>query len=309
MTAAARASVVLKKALTIRLSTPAGLPAARTLFGQHIEGYFNAAFLPGATRRRMQVVCRTAYYALDARGFQIGPPVLEKARNVLLDITPVDGGARFEARRVEALDGLEDIRFFPVGEALLFYAVGLVPEGDRLAPKPVIGRARWSGDLIIEERREATENVQRVEKNWVFFRRGDEVLIEKYPGMAEIYRVDPQTLALEHRRLSDKTFDWSGTKAVQIQGGALFLDHRRMYLLRGPRTVQRYVYQFRFEPDDGGPARISRRFSLGPDSDLGYASDLALDAETGDLLIAVSADDASFEVFAVPLAGVLSRLN
>jgi hypothetical protein len=163
----------------------------------------------------------------------------------------------------------------------------------------VVGRVRIDGQGFDLTRRTAREQVSGVEKNWVFFERSGRLFIEKFPGMSEIYEVDRDSLELRHSRPGTATFKWSGTKATPFDGGHLFLDHRRIYLLRRLSTVQRYAFRFRHISGDGRTTRYSDPFSLGPAAAMVYASDMSYDADQDQVLIAASENDAAFTIYGI----------
>jgi hypothetical protein len=297
----------LKKVLRVTPRLPANLGVS-ALMSAPIEGYFNASFLPRPQEAgRIEVVCRQAYYDMDERSFMVGDPVLANTVNALVKIDG-GGGPTEPPALLPAFDQLEDIRFFPHDGALFMSAVGYQATPDGPRPSPVVGRVRRSGDSFELESRHATEHVSGVEKNWVFFSRAGRLFIEKFPGMAETYEVEPETLGLHYNKSMPLPLNWSGTKSVTLDGGSLFLDHRRIYILRGLKTVQRYVYRFRYVGADGVPTCLSDPFSLGSDSALTYVSDMVLAAGGEDLLIAVSYDDNRFEIVSLPLSRALDTL-
>jgi len=295
----------LKKALKIRPGLPERLPT-RALLDAPVEGWFNAAFVPGSAEGRLELICRQAYYQLDARSFMIGGAVLDQTKNALVRI---EAGAAASVTPLPTFDQLEDVRLFPYAGGLYLFAVGYRPSSEGPQAAPVIGKVRRGEDGLVLERRFATEAVQGVEKNWVFFQAAGRLHIEKFPGMAELYEVDPASLALTYAKTAELAFDWSGTKAVSLADGtSLFLDHKRVYILRGLKTVQRYIYRFRRAARAGGPAEVSAIFSLGRAERLTYVSDMALTPDGASLLIAASYDDNSFEILSTPLPEVMARL-
>jgi len=296
---------LLKKASRIRPALPPVLNASSLLGGAPVEGFFNAALLPSVTAGMVEVVCRNAYYGLDARGFQIGPPVEGATRNTLLKID-IRGTTRdiVCTSPIRSLDGLEDVRFFPHNGDLFFFGVGINSTSDDVRRMPILGRARPNGDDMDITTRTVTENVRLVEKNWVFFKHRDELLIEKFPGMSEVYRIDAETLDLEYRINKPGRVLWSGTKSFPLWEGNLFLDHRRVYVIRNERTVQRYIFRFRYVPPAEGKVTISRSFSMGSDQDLVYVSDMVISPNNDAAIIAVSADDNRFDIVSVGLSDV-----
>lgn len=192
MTAPSLAASTLRKAkksLTIRLRPPPPLSGARALTSR-IDGYFNAAFLPGRADQ-LRLICRKAYYGLDARGFMVGDASPEAAQNVLVALRLED--ARSAAPSVAPapeFDGLEDIRFFESGGQVFLFAIGFETSEGAHRPVPVLGRVQGRADDLEVIRRTATEQVNGVEKNWVFFERAGRLHIETFPGMAETYEVD-----------------------------------------------------------------------------------------------------------------------
>ena len=300
----ARLRTRAKKALTIQLKLPAELPLTR-LTPSSVPGFFNAAVMPPLRSDEIQVVCRHAYYTLDARGFQVGEPQLEQVRNSTLRFRRVATGFELaDVAALPALDRLEDIRFYEFDGCCCFFAVGFVAPKGEARPVPVVGRLRREEGLSAETR-VVTQAVGPVEKNWVYFRGRNGLYLEKYPGMSEVYRVHPQSLGLTYSRTGSATFSWSGTKSVPVDDGNLFLDHRRVYLIRGGRTVQRYVYRFRHVPFEG-ITRHSKPFRVGGETALVYVSDMALSADPSRLLLAASRDDNSFDLFDLELAQALA---
>lgn len=299
-----------RKSLTIRLRPPPTLGGSGALTAR-IEGYFNAAFLPCPPEPdRLQLICRKAYYGLDARGFMVGHASPDVALNGRVVLGYRDAAqAPADISPAPEFDGLEDIRFFASGEQVFLFAIGFEADGASHRPVPVIGRLRSTdrGPAVI--RRTATEAVSGVEKNWVFFERDGRLLIEKFPGMSEIYEVDRDSLELRHARTGSAPFTWSGTKAAAFDGGHLFLDHRRFYLLRRFRTVQRYAFRFRHISGDGRKTRYSPAFSLGPDAAMVYASDMCIDAGRDQVLIAASENDAAFAIYGVSAESVRRLLR
>jgi hypothetical protein len=298
----------LKKVLRVTPRMPASLGVS-ALMPAPIEGFFNASFLPRPRDAAwIEVVCRQAYYAMDERSFMVGDPVLANTVNALVKIDPGAAGPVEPPAFLPAFDQLEDIRFFPHEGALFMSAVGYQATAAGPRPSPVIGQIRRSGDSFELEKRHATEHVSGVEKNWVFFAKAGRLFIEKFPGMAETYEVDPLTLGLHYSKTMRLPLNWSGTKSVTLDGGSLFLDHKRIYILRGLRTVQRYVYRFRYVAAAGGPTCISDPFSLGSETALTYVSDMVLGDGGEDLLIAASYDDNRFEILSLPLNRALNAL-
>lgn len=287
-----------KKSLTIRLNPPARLKGSRALTPR-IDGYFNAAFL-SVGEAPLRLICRKAYYGLDARGFMVGEASPEAAQNGLVTLQLDEAGAAAAAiAPAPAFDGLEDIRFFESRGDVFLFAIGFETSAGGHRPVPVLGRVQMGAEGVEVIRRTATEQVQGVEKNWVFFERAGALHIEKYPGMAETYQVDRNTLELRYARTGKARFTWSGTKAVRFDDGHLFLDHRRIYLLRQFRTVQRYAFRFRHISEDGRTTRHSSPFSLGPEAAMVYASDMSFDASRDQVLIAASENDAAFAIYGV----------
>ena len=149
-----------------------------------------------------------------------------------------------------------------------------------------------------------------VEKNWVYFRKDDQILIEKSPGLSDLYVVDPVALTLNRLNGQTGPLFWSGTKAIDWNGGTLFLDHRRVKLPELARIKVRYVYRFRHHLQ--GVMRHSREFSMGPRTAITYVSDLQradyLSPHLGDgVVLSVSSNDNAFSLFRISSAA-LDRL-
>lgn len=286
-----------KRLERLRLSMPAH-PPGREGLAAPLKGVFNPTFAPAAWApgADMAVLCRETYYALDARSYMVGAPEIEKARNIVVGLAADGNGMRETTRRhVPSLDALEDVRVYGFQGETYFSAVRLNPPPKRLH-SPVIGTL--SPDLSARIR-EPDEHVDPVEKNWVFFRRDGGLWIEKWPGGNETYKVDPVTLTLDYTLNGEINRQWSGTKSAPFEGGDLFLDHRRIYLFDGGKLPVRFVYRLRYQLADGGPAKLSRVFSLHRHDRLVYASDIAVADDKVRIGFGIDDAEASFHEMSV----------
>lgn len=262
-------------------------PPGREGLARPLQGVFNPTFVAPPPGADLAVLCRETYYALDARSYMIGAPEIARARNIVVGLTQgADGMSEVARRHVPGLDALEDVRVYPFNGVDYFSAVRLNAPPERLH-SPVIGTLAQDMTAVV---RAPDEHVEAVEKNWVFFQRDGGLWIEKWPGGAEVYKVDPATLTLGYQLNGAVDRRWSGTKSAPFDGGNLFLDHRRIYLLDGGKLPVRFVFRLRYAPADGGPLRISRSFSLHRDDRLVYVSDICVAGEK--VLIGFGIDDA-----------------
>lgn len=273
-----------------------------------LAGVFNPAFIPAAFAPGVDLafIARETYYELDARSYMIGEADPARARNILVGLKRAGAGYEEIFRRpVPALDRVEDTRFYQFGGQTFLTGLQLSAEaGGRHAP--VLGTLTRAGDTLEAKLVTPTEQVARVEKNWAYFERDGGLWIEKWPGGAETYKVDPQTLALRYQRTGEPDRGWSGTKGVSFDGGMLFLDHRRIYLFEGGRLPIRFIFRFRFEAA-GRPAVISRAFSLDRHDALVYVSDIVIDGARA--LIGYGVNDAQSAIHAIDIAALRQFLG
>jgi hypothetical protein len=230
-------------------------------------------------------------------------------------------GDRFvpgEVHRIEALDGLEDVRVFHASGRAWFFAVELLSAEEtakhphRLHSRPVTGIIDGSNAALSIQRMIIPETSQTVEKNWVFYRDRDQLLIEKSPDLSDLYAVDTDKLTLTRLGTPHGKRFWSGTKAIEWQGGTLFLDHRRVKLREMPGIKVRYVYRLRHQV--GTTVRHTRDFSMGPRRWILYISDLQraedLGPQFGDgIVLSLSCDDNSFSLLRIPASRLAKMLR
>ncbi len=284
--------------------------------GAAVQGYFNATLL-ASDEEKLTLICRKAYYGLSAKGQMMEAADAARTQNFSVELLWKDG--RFElgpTRWLEGLDGLEDIRIFRNLQHRFFFAVEIFSKAQtaehaaRPRSAPVAGVVSLRGEQVAIQRMRIPDPTHRVEKNWVYFQNDDQLLIEKSPGLSDLYVVDPIALTLARVGRQTAPLFWSGTKAISWNGGTLFLDHRRVKLHELARIKIRYVYRFRHHVN--GTVRHSRDFSMGSRASVTYVSDLQragdLSSHLGEgVVLSVSTNDTAFSLFRIPSAD-LARL-
>jgi hypothetical protein len=293
-------------------------PALRAVPGANITGYFNATLL-AADPQKLTLICRKAYYTLSDHGHMVGSSDHSLTQNFRVELLwTSDRYVPGETQRIDALDGLEDVRVFQTPGRTWFFAVELLSAAEtarhphRLHSRPVTGIIHGSNAALSIQRMAIPETFQTVEKNWVFYRDRNRLLIEKSPDLSDQYAVDTEALTLTRLGTPRGKRFWSGTKAIDWEGGTLFLDHRRVKLREMPGIKVRYVYRFRHQ--SGATVRHSRDFSMGPRGSVLYISDLQRAGELGPqfgdgIVLSLSTDDNSFSLLRIPASRLAKMLR
>ncbi|MFV0295148.1 MAG: hypothetical protein ACK5JT_03405 [Hyphomicrobiaceae bacterium] len=298
-----------KKFMRVYGRQPRLLPVVEVL-KQPIRGVMNPAFLPCDDPADYAIVCRQQYYAVDRRGIMIGDPSVEKTHNILFrQVLSRDGGAPEDGKRMSALQGLEDARFYVHDGRLHLVASRLDLSAEKrteivLGYFPSLATFYEGGDFVPCD---VEGLLSRIEKNWVYFENENRLMVERLPGMRDIYAFDPGLRRFSAAGVPQQHEVWSGTKSISWNGGNLFLDHKRVHVLTGTSTIVRFAYRFRFHASLRTPPQVSSEFSLAPaEEGLVYASDMQV---MGDQLhIAVGIDDARSQIFQLPSDEVARQL-
>ena len=304
-------AVMLKKASRIYGRLPPRL-AAEPWF-EPLPGVFNPALLPldRFHPNRVQFVCRKHYYELDRRGIMIDSPRREATVNWLYEGVVESGSLRVLSRApIEAFDGIEDLRFYEHEGRL--YVTGTRPDFETHARSaPFLASAARIHAAMTPQDLQLCENPPELaerEKNWVFFTDDRRLYLERMPGLEDIFEVDVATGRLDRRGPAGQLSGWSGTKAASWMGGTLFLDHKRVYPLRGFETLVRFVFRFRYRHPRLGTVALSPEFSLQDDlTDLVYASDLVLLG--GFAFIGIGINDGAAQILKCPLVHIEQMLH
>ncbi|MBX9682986.1 MAG: hypothetical protein K2X41_04280 [Hyphomicrobium sp.] len=303
----------IEKAKRVYVRLPRELPVS-PLFETPVEGMFSPSLMPSAVKdpeSDFQFICRQHYYEMDHRGIMIGRPIFEKTLNWLHHARWDNGRVQIVSREpLQVFQGVEDIRLYD-HQGWLYLTATRPDYTGKKYNYPVAARAA----KIDAETREGDlahfdlgPRLSPIEKNWVYFSHGNEIYLERFPGMKEYYEIDTTLRIGTYRQMAREPFNWSGTKSVRWRGGNLFLDHKRVYVLSGLGTVMRFIYRFRFQSAPSDRPVLSREFSLLPAADTTvYASDMAIVADR--LWIGVGIGDRVAQFLTTPLAEVSRRLG
>jgi hypothetical protein len=288
---------------------PAALDA-RPIFKQAVPGLFNPAIIPpgcgSATPASLEVLAREAYYDIDARGLMIGPPRRERTINVLARMDG-EAGRLTPIGPVADLDGIEDIRFYRLGDRLALSGTRPSFSGPKTAV-PVIGDCRLKRDELTVSLFDVRNDTAPIEKNWVLFEDAGRLCAERWPGMRQIYEIDLDRQAAVYRPRGEDKLTWSGTKSARLDGGNLFLDHQRAYLFAGGRYLIRFIYRFRYHRDGESRPRISAKFApLADPAVMAYISDMTIIGDQ--VYFGLGIDDNAAQMLVAPTAMVREALG
>ncbi len=304
---------IIGKAKRVYVRLPGELPVT-PLFDTPVEGMFSPSLIPGGAGNQkydFRFICRQHYYEMDHRGIMVGQPIFEKTTNWLHHARWDNARLQIVSREpLEVFQGVEDIRLYE-HQGWLYLTATRPDYTGKKYNHPITAR---TAKIDVDTREtdlihfDLGPRLSAIEKNWVYFLNSDTIYLERFPGMKEYYEIDTNAATGHYRQLASESFLWSGTKSVRWQGGNLFLDHKRVYVLSGLGTVMRFIYRFRFQSAPSDQAVLSRSFSLLLAADTPvYASDMAIVAD--DLWIGVGIGDRVAQFLTTPLAEVSRRLG